>query len=155
MRVSIKHNSGMEFEAKTEKNSFVVNPKGGISPIEYFSIGLISCSGTDMVAIPESQGKTVENLSIEADITRAEEMPKKFDDIHLIYTFDSTVDSIAAKRWVQGSIETYCSTINTVRGVSKISYTIIYNGETIADKEEIISGATTTDFGEIGGACEA
>ena len=153
MKVSIKHNDGMEFEAKTEKNTFIVNPKGGISPIEFFSVGLIACSGTDMVAIPESQGLKVENLSIEADITRAQEMPKKFDEIHMTYIFNSTTDATTASRWVQGSIETYCSTINTVRGVSKITYSIIYNGETIADKKEIISGAPTTDFGEIGGAC--
>jgi len=155
MKVSIKHTTGMEFEATTEKNTFIVNPKGGISPMEYFAVGLISCSGTDMVAIPESQGLKVENLSIEADITRAEEMPKKFDEIHMIYTFDSTADATTATRWVQGSIETYCSTINTVRGVSEISYTIIYNGEKIADKKKIISGQATTDFGEIGGACES
>ena len=155
MKVAIRHKDNMEFEAKTEKNSFIVNPKGGISPIEYFSIGLISCSGTDMVAIPQKQGFEIKNLSIEADITRAEEMPRKFDEIHLIYTFDSTADTTTALRWVQGSIETYCSTINTVRGVSKISYTVVYNGENIADKKEIISGASSVDFGEIGGACES
>ena len=38
------------------------------------------------------------------------------------------------------SLETYCSTINTVRATSKIYYTIKHNGETIAYKESIISG---------------
>jgi putative redox protein len=138
MEVSIHHIDGMNFEAKTKTQSFLIEPKK-VSPIEIFALGMISCSGTDIIAIPQSQGFSVENLSVKANITRAEEMPKKFTAIELFYSFNSNADKIKAKRWVQSSIETYCSTLNTVRGVANIIYNIEYNGEIIAKNEEIIS----------------
>jgi putative redox protein len=107
-----------------------------------------------MIALPKKQGFDVKNLSIKSEVVRNEEPPRKFNEIHLTYTFDSTADATTAKHWVLASIETYCSTINTVRDTSHITYTIIYNGETVADREEIISGGgSTPDFGEIE-ACE-
>jgi putative redox protein len=153
MEVSIHHQEGMKFEAKTSKSSFIINPEE-ITPVEIFAAGMISCSGSDMIALPKKQGFDVKNLSIKSEVVRNEEPPRKFNEIHLTYTFDSTADATTAKHWVLASIETYCSTINTVRDTSHITYTIIYNGETVADREEIISGGgSTPDFGEIE-ACE-
>jgi putative redox protein len=149
MKVVVSHLDGMKFEAKSEKSSFIIDcPK--ISPLEYFLSGIITCSATDIVTIPKNQGKTVSNLSIEGEAIRNEDFPKKFNTLHLKYSFDSDADDTLAARFVMASLETYCSTINTIRDSVKISYTIIHNGTTIYENEMMISGGgSKIDMGQI------
>ena len=149
MKVVVSHLDGMKFEVKTEKSSFIIDcPQ--ISPIEYFLSGIITCSATDVVMIPKNQGKTVTNLSIEGDVVRNDDFPRKFNTLHLTYSFDSDADDTLAARFVMASLETYCSTINTIRDSVKISYTIIHNGKTIRENEQMISGGgSKIDMGEI------
>ena len=149
MKIVVSHLDGMKFEAKTEKSSFIIDcPQ--ISPIEYFLSGIITCSATDMIMIPKNQGKTVSNLSIEGNVVRNEDFPRKFNTLHLTYNFDSDADDMMAARFVMASLETYCSTINTIRDSVKISYTIIHNGQTIRENEMMISGGgAKIDMGTI------
>lgn len=151
MKVTVSHQDAMRFECKTEKGSFVIDcPQ--ISPVEYFLSGLITCSASDIIMIPKSQGYEVSNLSVAGDAVRNESAPRKFNELHLEYRFDSDADDTTAARWVMASLETYCSTINTVRDSVRISYTIVHNGATIRDHATMISGGgSSVDFGEIGG----
>ena len=153
MKITIKHQEAMKFEAKTEKGSFIIDcPQ--ISPIEYFLAGLIACTTSDMVMLPKNQGFEVSDLSVDGEVVRAEEHPRKFVKFHLTYNFSSTADETTAARWVMASVETYCSTINTIRDTTKISYTINYNGKTIRENEEMISGqGANIDLGEIDACC--
>ena len=149
MKVTISHQDGMRFEAKTEKSSFIIDCPV-ISPVEYFLSGMITCSASDMIVIPQSQGKTVTNLSIDGDVVRNDEHPRKFNTLDLIYRFNSDADDTTAAHWVMASLETYCSTINTVRDSVKISYSIMHNGTMIRENEAMISGGgSEVDFGEI------
>jgi len=139
MKVTISHQDGMRFEAKTEKSSFIIDCPV-ISPVEYFLSGMITCSASDMIVIPQSQGKTVTDLSIDGDVVRNDEHPRKFNTLDLIYRFNSDADDTTAAHWVMASLETYCSTINTVRDSVKISYSIMHNGTMIRENEAMISG---------------
>ncbi len=149
MKVIISHQDEMRFEAKTEKSSFIIDCPV-ISPVEYFLSGMIACSASDMIAIPKSQGKTVTNLDIEGDVVRNDDHPRKFNTLDLIYRFDSDADDTTATHWVMASLETYCSTINTVRDSVKITFSIIHNGTVVRENESMISGGGgSVDFGEI------
>lgn len=156
MKVEIVNTEGVNFKAITSKGEFEVKPKE-ISPIELFAVSIISCSGTDMVMLPQKQGYSVKNLSVSADIERSESYPQKFVTMHIAYSFESDVDSTIAKRWVLASLETYCSTINTIRSDVKITYTINYNHKCIADNQSIISGegmkSVSENIESIGGCC--
>ncbi len=149
MKVTVSHLNEMRFEAKTDKSSFIIDcPQ--ITPIEYFLSGIISCSATDVVLLPKNQGKTVSNLFIEGDAVRNDDFPKKFNTLHLEYSFDSDGDDVMAARWVMASLETYCSTINTIRDSVFISYSITHNGVKIRENEKMISGGgSKIDLGEI------
>jgi putative redox protein len=149
MKVVVTHKEDMKFEAKAQNGSFIIDcPQ--ISPLEYFLSGIITCSATDMIMLPKNQGKTVSNLSIQGDVVRNEEFPRKFNELHLTYSFDSDADDTTAARFVMASLETYCSTINTIRDSVKITYTIIHNGKTIKENESMISGGgTKIDMGKI------
>ncbi|MBU1658070.1 OsmC family protein [bacterium] len=149
MKVTVSHKDGMKFEAKTEKSSFIIDCPV-ISPVEYFLAGIITCSATDIVLIPKNQGKTVTNLIIDAEVVRNEEQPRKFNALHLDYKFSSDADDITAARWVMASLETYCSTINTIRDTTEISYSITHNGNLIRENEKMISGGgSKIDMGKI------
>ena len=154
MQVTIKHQDGMKFEAITEKSSFIIDCPT-ISPIEYFLSGIICCSATDIVLIPKNSGFTVTDLEVTGDVVRNEEMPRKFNELHLAYSFNSDAEDEMAQRWVMGSIETYCSTLNTIRDTTKITYSVKHNGKMIKEEGEIISGqGMNLDLGEID-ACGA
>jgi putative redox protein len=154
MKIVVSHQDAMRFEAKTEKSSFIIDcPQ--ISPIEYFLSGLIGCTATDIVMLPQKSGNTVKNLSVSGEVVRNETPPRKFNTLHLEYSFDSDADDTTAARWVMASVETYCSTINTIRDTTKITYTIIHNGNIIRENEEMISGGgSDVDFGALQG-CNA
>jgi len=154
MKITVSHQNEMKFEAKTEKSSFIIDcPQ--ISPIEYFLSGIITCSATDVVMLPKQQGHEVKNLEVSGEVVRNESAPRKFNSLHLEYRFDSDADDTLAARWVMASLETYCSTINTIRDTTAISYTIIHNGNVIRENEKMISGGgSAVDFGALQG-CNA
>lgn len=154
MKITVSHQDAMRFEAKTEKGSFIIDcPQ--ISPIEYFLSGIIACSATDIVMLPQKQGCEVTNLQVDGEVVRNESAPRKFNSLHLEYRFDSDGDDTLAARWVMASLETYCSTINTIRDSVVITYTIKHNGKLIRDNEKMISGGgSSVDFGSLQG-CSA
>ncbi len=149
MKVTITHQDAMKFEAKTAKSSFIIDCPT-ISPVEYFLSGIITCSATDMILIPKNQGKSVTGLVVDGEVVRAEPHPAKFETLHLTYKFHSDADDTTAARWVMASLETYCSTINTIRDTTAISYSIVHNGNLIRENEKMISGGgSSIDMGEI------
>ena len=151
MKISITHKEAMKFEAKTSKSSFIIDCPV-ISPIEYFLSGIITCSATDIILIPKNQGKTVTDLKVDGEVIRNEDHPCKFNTLHLTYTFNSDADDTVAARWVMASLETYCSTINTIRDTTAISYSITHNGNLIKENEQMISGGgSKIDMGDIEG----
>ena len=149
MKITVTHQDAMKFEAKTAKSSFIIDCPT-ISPIEYFLSGIITCSATDLILIPKNQGKTVTDLVVDGEVVRAQPHPAKFETLHLTYNFNSDADDTTAARWVMASLETYCSTINTIRDTTAISYTITHNSKMIRENEKMISGGgTKIDMGEI------
>ncbi len=149
MKVTITHKDAMKFEAKTAKSSFIIDCPT-ISPVEYFLSGIITCSATDLILIPKNQGKTVTDLVVDGEVVRAEPHPAKFVTLHLTYSFNSDADDTTAARWVMASVETYCSTLNTIRDTTAISYSITHNGKLIRENEKVISGqGSQIDMGEI------
>ena len=149
MKVTISHQEDMKFEAKTAKGSFIIDCPV-ISPIEYFLAGLIACTTSDIIVIPKNQNRTVTDLVVDGEVIRNEDHPRKFNSFHLDYNFNSDADDMMAARWVMASLETYCSTVNTIRDTTAITYSITHNGTLIKENESMISGGgSNIDFGEI------
>jgi putative redox protein len=165
MRVTVSHLDGnsaetMVLNAQTSKSNFEIRPSE-ISPVEYFLAGTIACSTTDMVMLPQKSGNKISNISIDGEVIRNENPPRKFNEVHFTYKFDSDADDLIARRWVLSTLETYCSTINTIRGVSKITFSIVHNGNLIAENDSIMSGDSSAlsfdneNAPDIGGACQS
>ena len=135
--ITIKHIDETKYEATNTKEILVIDTKK-YSPTELFITGMGNCSLFDIVEMGKKHN--IKNAKMNIEFKRKETFPKIFTEFHFIYEFESEADNITAKRWVLSSLETYCSTINTIRATSKIYYTIKHNNETIAYKESIISG---------------
>lgn len=151
MNVSIEYIGDKTFKANTQKSSYIMDCKE-ITPVEYFATGIIGCTGIDLVVMAEKDGYEVNNYSVKAEIERTGSVPMKFSSMHIIYEFDSAFDTQKAKRYIGASLESYCTTVNSIRDSVKVTYTIIQNGETITEKEELLSIKIELEDG-FGGAC--
>ena len=139
--IKIRHINDHIYEATNGKDIIIINPEK-YTPIDFFVTGLANCSAYDVVELSKAKGYKLENFTLEVEYKRKDTYPKIFTEFHFIYSFNSDADNMTARRWVLSSLETYCSTINTIRNTSKIYYTIKHNKETIAFKESILSGQT-------------
>ncbi|MEO1941304.1 MAG: OsmC family protein [Campylobacterales bacterium] len=128
------------FEGSNGRNKIEIYP-ANYSPVELFLTGAVACSAVDVVELAARQQVQLEGLEVELEFKRKESYPKIFTEFHLIYKIEAPeVEPIRAQRWVLSSLETYCSTLNTLRATTKIYYSILLNREQIAYKEGIISG---------------
>ncbi|ADV46571.1 OsmC family protein [Nitratifractor salsuginis] len=142
MTISLDYLGDNKFKAKTGEYAFLINANE-ITPVEYFAAGILGCTGIDIAAFAERDGYELRDYSVEGEIERRMEPPVKFESLHIIYRFSGRFDPVRARRYVLSSLESYCTTVNSIRDSVKISYSIIYNGETIVEKEEILSGCDT------------
>lgn len=154
MNVSVEYLGEKNFKANTLKSSYILDCKE-ITPVEYFATAIIGCTGIDLVMMAEKDGYIVSNYKVIAEIEKSTSVPMKFDSMHIIYDFEGAFDSIKAKRYILASLESYCTTVNSVRDSVKIFYSIVHNGVKIADKESITSGTGTLLEDGFGGACSS
>ena len=151
MEVSVEYRGDKTFKANTLKSSFILDCKE-ITPVEYFATGIIGCTGIDLVMMAEKDGFEVRNYTVKAEIERSTSVPMKFVSMHIIYDFEGDFDAIKAKRYIGASLESYCTTVNSIRDSVQVRYSIIQNGEVIADKEPLMSMKALQEDG-FGGAC--
>lgn len=137
MKVKITNTEDKTFVADNGKTTLTIVPQE-MSPVEIFANAMLACSGVDVVQLSNKNSTPVKNLEIEADIKRVENFPQIFTKATFVFSFESDADDILAKRWVLSSLETYCTTINTIRATTKLYYTIMHNGETLAYKEYLL-----------------
>ena len=154
MNVSVEYLGDKKFKANTLKSSYVINCKE-ITPVEYFATAIIGCTGIDLVMMAENDGYMVSNYKVSAEIERTTDVPMKLSIMHIIYAFDGDFDAVKAKRYILASLESYCTTVNSIRDSVKITYTIIHNGVNIAENESIVSGGGTVLEDGFGGGCGA
>lgn len=152
MNVSVEYLGEKKFKANTIKSSYTLDCKE-ITPVEYFATGIIGCTGIDLVMMAEKDGFEVTNYSVKAEIERTETVPMKFASMHIIYDFEGAFDATKAKRYIGASLESYCTTVNSIRDSVKVTYTIIQNGKIIVENEGLLSMGNITSEDGFGGAC--
>ena len=105
-----------------------VNGKPGVKPMELLLLGLAGCTGVDIVDILNKKRKHFEKFEVQVRGTRAEEYPKVYKEIEVIYRLWG--DDIAARDLEQAirlSEEKYCSANAMLEAVAEIrsSYEIL------------------------------
>ena len=105
-----------------------VNGKPGVKPMELLLLGLAGCTGVDIVDILNKKRKHFEKFEVQVRGTRAQEYPKVYKEIEVIYRLWG--DDIAARDLEQAirlSEEKYCSAHAMLEAVAEIrsSYEIL------------------------------
>lgn len=98
-----------------------------LKPSDLLLLGVIGCSGYDVVSILKKQREELTGLEMSCTGEQMSDPPYAFTRIHIDYRLTGrNLDESKVRRAIQLSEEKYCSVAATVRGVAEItsSYTI-------------------------------
>jgi putative redox protein len=101
-------------------------PKVGSSPLELVLIGLCGCTASDVTTILRKKRESFSLLEVHAQAERAEEPPRVFTAIKLVYRISSSVSRKAMEDAVRLSKEKYCSVSQMLAKTAEISAEIEY-----------------------------
>jgi len=98
----------------------------GFQPLQLFAIGLVGCTGMDVISILRKKRQEVTEFEVSAEIKRAEEHPKVFTKIVLEYKVKGkNIDQQAVERAVELSENRYCGAQAMLRETAEITHKII------------------------------
>lgn len=126
---------GMRFVHRSASGHAVVTDapvdKGGggtaPSPMELVVLGLIGCTGVDVVSILKKMRQPLESCEVEAASERAEDHPRVYTRIRVTYTLRGDLDPKKVRRAVELSAQTFCSVSAMLRGTTEITSEIRIN----------------------------
>lgn len=97
---------------------------GAPGPMELLLVALGACTATDVISILAKMRQKLESLEVEVSGERAEEPPRVWTKLEIVYKLRGILDEAAVQRAVQLSEEKYCSVAATLRKTAPISYRI-------------------------------
>lgn len=106
--------------------------KPGIGPMEMLLLGVAGCTGIDVVSTLGKKRQNLQNLQIFVRGKRAEQHPRVYTDIEIMYyLWGDSLDPRAVEHAIQLSKEKYCSASIMMGAVANIStsYKILAPGE--------------------------
>lgn len=102
----------------------------GIRPMEAVLIGLGGCTAFDVVAILRKSRQAVTDCVVELSADRAEEAPRVFTRIHMIYRVRGRgLGEPQVRRAVSLSAEKYCSATAMLRNSVEITHQYVIEEE--------------------------
>lgn len=118
MKTSLSWIGGAAFEGKTPSGHSLImdGPEDGGGrnmgprPMETVLVGMMACSGYDVVSILKKSRQGLEDCQLEATAERAEKDPKVFTKIHLHFVLTGKdLNEKQVQRAIKLSAEKYCS----------------------------------------------
>ena len=102
--------------------------KTASTPVELVLIGLCGCTAADVVGILRKKREPLIGLEVVAHAERADEHPKVYTHIKLVYRVRGPVTHKAMEDSVRLSKEKYCSVSAMLAKTAKIDFEIEYLG---------------------------
>lgn len=116
---------GLAFEARANSGFPVVmdgNSKAGVSPMEMLVMGLAGCTGGDVIEILRKKHQDVTALEVRVTGRRADEHPRKYTEIEVVYLVTGRgLDAEAVRRAIELSETKYCSVSATLKAAAQIT----------------------------------
>ena len=117
MQAVAQWHHGLSFVG-TAETGFTVNMGGspiaggdndGFRPMELVLLGLVGCTGMDVISILQKMRQDVTQFSVTAEAQKAETHPKVYTHIKLIYKIHGRgIDPKSVAKAIQLSAERYC-----------------------------------------------
>ena len=138
MHSKVVWKGGMAFTGTADSNYLVpldAKPSSGgkdlgFRPLQLVAIGLVGCTGMDVISILQKKRQEVTRFEVSAEIERADQHPKVFTKIVIEYKVaGKNIDRNAVERAVQLSEEKYCGARAMLQHTAEISNRIIIEEE--------------------------
>ncbi len=101
----------------------------GASPMELVLMALCGCTAIDIVSILRKKREPFTALTVSAAAEQAENPPRVFSSVKLIYRVSGPVSHKAMQDAVRLSETKYCSVAAMISKTAEIEYVIEYAGE--------------------------
>lgn len=140
LEAKIDWQQGLAFQAHLDGFDFVIDgtPEAGGKnlgphPKGLTLVSLLGCTGMDVISILGKMKVKVEKFGVTAEAQLAEEHPKKFLAIKVIYDFSGPgLAPESLRKAIALSEDKYCGVRATLTPTVTISHEIILNGEHLA-----------------------
>jgi len=111
---------GLRFSARTNHGSVELasaqdEPGSGATPMELLAVALGGCTAMDVASILAKMRQPLEALRVEVGGEKAEEHPKRFESLEVVYYLKGDLDEKKVQRAIELSTEKYCSVEATLR----------------------------------------
>jgi putative redox protein len=111
---------GLLFEATTAHGTVALasgldEPGNGVTPMEVLAASLGACTAMDVASILVKMRQPLEAFSVEVGGERAEDHPKRFLSLEVVYHLKGDLDERKVERAISLSEERYCSVEATLR----------------------------------------
>lgn len=138
MKVKINRiNKAVHFEGESELTPVKVHIDGseaiggegkGVRPMELVLMALGSCSVFDLTVILQKQRQEIEDIQVEVEGQRRDEVPNIFTKIHISFALTGNVDVLKAQKAAELAVKKYCSVHDMLAaGGVDITYSIKVN----------------------------
>ena len=113
-----RKNEAVHFEASSGLSDVKVNIDGaesiggegkGVRPMELVLMALGSCSVFDLSSILTKQRQVIDDIQVEVEGKRREEIPNIFTHIHITFTLKGQLDEAKVNKAAELAVKKYCS----------------------------------------------
>lgn len=115
-RVSLVWEGDLRFSSGADEPALVLdsNGKAGPSPMQAMGYAVMACMAMDVVHILQKGRHPLEGLKVSFVGQRAEETPRRFTSIEMLFEVAGAVPRDAVERAIALSKEKYCSASNSL-----------------------------------------
>ena len=92
------------------------------SPMELILLGVIGCTGVDVATILTRMKEPLAGLTVSAEFERADEYPRVYTKIHLLYRLRGPLNEKKVRRAIELSETKYCSATVMVGKTAEITH---------------------------------
>lgn len=111
-------------EIKMDAAMEIGGQNSGPRPTELLLHAVAGCTGIDIISILQKMRLNPSSFRIEIDGTRAEEHPKRFTNIHILYALEGELPEEKVVRAITLSKDKYCSVSHSLNADISVSYSI-------------------------------
>lgn len=124
MKVKLERlNDSKHFKGTNEEgHSLELSGDGNaVGPMQSVLMAAAGCSTIDIVLILEKMRQPLEDIQVEVEGKRRDEIPRTFTDIHLHYILTGDLKEKKVQQAIDSSLEKYCSVSLMLEKAAKIT----------------------------------
>jgi putative redox protein len=116
---------GVTSHGRVDLASSLDEPGQGATPMELLAVSLAGCTAMDVVSILQKMRQPLEEIRVEVRGERAEEHPRRFISLEVVYYLKGALDEQKVQRAVELSETRYCSVEATLLPTVAITSRIV------------------------------